>query len=335
MRNVALTLAALTLASTAAAAQAVPAGSWAEEKMFERRVSHDFGSVPRGAQLQHRFTMTNPYAVPLEVTISRISCGCVTATPSVKTLDPRGTGSIDVTMDARRFTGAKLVKVTVTVSSPQYNSTAELKVTANARADIVLNPGAVNFGAVARGTTPTQTIDVEYAGVLDWRASELNLNSAPITASFKEMYRRPGQVGYQVSLTLKADAPAGILKQEVFLKTNDPATPQVPIAMEAVVQAPLTVSPEVLAGISLKVGEGQTRRVVVRGNRPFRILSVDGLGEGVTVVNPLPSAAATVQIVTFKYQPTEAGEFKRQLQIKTDLQDEAVTVKVDGTVAAP
>src|SRR6267378_795383 len=258
MRNVVLTLIALTLASTAARAQTVEVTSWAE-KMFKEGVSHDFGSVPRGAQLVHRFTMTNPYAVPLDVTVTRVSCGCVTATPSVKALDPKGTGHIDVTMDARRFTGAKLVKVSVTVSSPQYNSTAELKVTANARADIVLNPGSVNFGAVARGATPTQTVDVEYAGVLDWRASEINLNSAPVTASYKELYRRPGQVGYQVSLTLKADAPAGILKQELFLKTNGPATPQVPIAMEAVVQAPLTVSPEVLAALSFKVGEEQTR----------------------------------------------------------------------------
>src|SRR2546423_15301678 len=107
MRNAVLTLVTLTLASTAAPAQTVEVRSWAE-KMFKDGVSHDFGSVPRGAQLQHRFTMTNPYAVPLEVTITRISCGCVTATATTKTLDPKGTGDIDVTMDARRFTGAKL-----------------------------------------------------------------------------------------------------------------------------------------------------------------------------------------------------------------------------------
>jgi hypothetical protein len=29
---------------------------------------HDFGSVPRGAQLHHDFVMTNIYAVPIEIT---------------------------------------------------------------------------------------------------------------------------------------------------------------------------------------------------------------------------------------------------------------------------
>ena len=59
--------------------------------------------------------MTNIYAVPLEITNIRVSCGCLTATPVPKVLQPREAGYIEVTMDARRFNGPKTVTVHVTV----------------------------------------------------------------------------------------------------------------------------------------------------------------------------------------------------------------------------
>src|SRR5205807_1071802 len=93
------------------------------------------------------------------------------------------------------------------------------------------------------GQTPTQTLDVEYAGGLDWRVTELDAHKAPYTAHFKELYRQPGQVGYRVTITLKPDAPPGNQRHELYLKTNDPASPHVPILVEAMVQASLSVFP--------------------------------------------------------------------------------------------
>ena len=40
---------------------------WAK-KLFKEQTAHDFGTVARGAQLYHRFPVTNIYAVPLEIT---------------------------------------------------------------------------------------------------------------------------------------------------------------------------------------------------------------------------------------------------------------------------
>ena len=66
---------------------------------------------------------------------------------------------------------------------------------------IVFNPGQVNFGVVPRGQSPTQSVDVEYAGALDWRVSEIIGSAAPLTVDLKEFERRPGYVGYRVSVT--------------------------------------------------------------------------------------------------------------------------------------
>src|SRR5688500_17063790 len=101
-----------------AATPAVPAQGWAN-KLFKDQTSHDFGTVARGAQLYHRFPLTNIYAVPLEITNVRVSCGCLTATPSAKVRGPREAGHIDVLMDTRRFNGQKAVTIHVSVG-PTY-----------------------------------------------------------------------------------------------------------------------------------------------------------------------------------------------------------------------
>jgi hypothetical protein len=324
MRKALVSLALVVLTAAPAAAQA-----WAE-KMFKDGLSHDFGTVPRGAELFHRFTLTNIYAVRMEITNVNSGCGCVTATPAKRILEPRESTTIDLTMDARRFTGPKTVTVRVSVG-PEYVSTAELKVTANSRADVVFNPGQVNFGSVAQGQAAEQTLDVEYAGTLNWTVSDAVVGKdQPLQATAAEWYRRPGQVGYKVKVTLKADAPVGALREYVYLKTNDPAGATVPVLVEATVQPALTVTPSALNLGAVKAGEALTRRVVLRGGKPFRVLSVEG-GDGVAAAD-LAATPAAVQTVTLKCQFGQTGDLKRVLKIKTDLQEAPVVVVVEGSV---
>lgn len=305
--------------------------AWAE-KMFKDGMNHDFGSVPRGAQLSHRFVITNIYAVRMEITSIKSGCGCVSATSPKRVLEPRESTTIDVTMDARRFTGPKTVGITVTVG-PDFISSAQLRVSANSRADIVFNPGQVSFGTVTRGQQASQVIDVEYAGVLDWQVTEASAKDLPVEVSLNELYRRPGQVGYRVRVTLKPDAPVGVLKGDLFLKTNDPASPLLPVLVDGVIQSNLTVAPATLSLGVVKIGETQRRRVVVRGNKPFRVLGVEGLGEGMSL-DPSPSTApAPVQVVSFKCVFRKAGDFKNEVKIKTDMQDAPVVVTIDGSAA--
>ncbi|HTU91812.1 MAG TPA: DUF1573 domain-containing protein [Gemmataceae bacterium] len=305
--------------------------AWAE-KLFKEGVSHDFGSVPRGAQLSHRFVITNIYAVRMEITSIKSGCGCVSALSAKRVLEPRESTTIDVTMDARRFTGLKTVGITVTVG-PDFISSAQLRVSANSRADIVFNPGQVSFGTVTRGQQASQVVDVEYAGVLDWQVTEASVKDLPVEVSLNELYRRPGQVGYRVRVTLKANAPLGTLKGDLFLKTNDPASPLLPVLVEGVIQSNLTVSPTALSLGAVKIGETLTRRVVVRGNKPFRILGVEGLGDGMQLDPPPSAAPSPVQVVSFKCVFRKAGDFKHEVKIKTDLQDAPVMVTIDGSAA--
>jgi hypothetical protein len=322
MRRVLLALLVLILGAASAPAQQ----AWAE-KMFKDGTTHDFGTVARGAQLYHRFAITNIYAVPMQILDLKTSCGCTTATPSTKLLQPREVGYLDVVMDGKRFSGQKVIRINVTVG-PDYTSTAELKVSANSRADVVFNPGQVSFGVVNAGESPVQALEVEYAGVLAWKVESVDTNGAPYEVALEEWYRKPGQVGYRVRFTLKKDASVGSLKHEVFLKTNDPAAPLVPVLVEANVQAALTVSPST---VSIVVTE--TKRVAVRGVKPFRVLAVEGTEDGLSLASPLPAEPKMAHVLEFRCDAAKPGVVRRNLLIKTDAQERPIklTVETNGT----
>lgn len=316
------TLLALVGLCQPAAAQTT---AWAD-KLFAGDLLHDFGVVPRGTQLKYSFKMTNLYKVPLEITSVRVSCGCLTVKESTKVLQPNETALLHMNMDGTRFSGYKKILVYVTVG-PEYVSTATLTVIANARLDVVLNPGEIDFGVIHRGQNPTKFIDVEYAGSLPWAVSEIVKNStAPFDLKVEDLKR--ANRGYRIHATVKGDAAAGAFKQEVIVKTNDPTSPTLTFNVLGNIQATLSVQPELLNLTGVKVGATESKKILVRGTRPFRILGIDGQGDGITAVSQ--DREATTQIVEIRFQPPRTGDMRKQLVIRTDLDNEAVTVTVQG-----
>lgn len=327
MRKAVAALFALTLVCQSAAAQTT---AWAD-KLFGGDTVHDFGTVPRGAQSKYSFKITNIYKVPLEISNIRVTCGCLTATPSTKILQPNETAYLHINMDGTRYQGYKSIKIFVTVG-PEYISTATLSVSANARSDVVFNPGEVDFGLVHRGHAATRHIDVEYAGSMGqaWAVSEIVKNAgAPFELKVEELRTQRGFKGYRIAATLKPDAAAGAFKQEIVLKTNDPSSPVLTFSVLGNIQATLNVAPAAINLASVKVGEMETRKVVVSGSRPFRIVAIAGQGDGITALVPAREAAA--QIVEIRFQPTKAGDMKKQLLIRTNLDNESVAVTIEAS----
>jgi hypothetical protein len=298
-------LATAVLATWTAAA---PAQGWAE-KMFTSGTSHDFGTVPRGSTSVHRFKITNIYAVPMDITNLKPSCGCVSANAAKLTLAPREESYIEVRMDGRRYTGLKTVTVLVTVG-PRFVSTAQLKISANGRSDVVFNPGEVNFGLVSQGSTPSRTVDVEYAGTLPWQVTEVQSSDAAFKVTASELYRKVGRVGYRLTVALKKDAPAGILKNEIVLKTNDPASPTVPLLVEGIIQSSL---------------------IVVRSATPFKVSKVDPGAEGVELAKELSGDEKAVHLIELKLKPGKVGPFRWTVLIQTSAQAAPLSVVVDGS----
>jgi hypothetical protein len=238
-------------------------------------------------------------------------------------------------MDTAKFTNAKTVHVYVSVGSEQYGSSAELKVTAFSRQDVVFNPGEVRFGSVNVGEGAEKKIDVEYAGGLakQWKVSDIVTNDAPVTASFEEWYRRGDKVGYHITLKLKKDAPVGLLRQQIYMQTNEKTNSLVPLFFEATVQAALEASSTEFQLANGRVGVEVEQKVVLRAAKPFTVTKVAGADDELIVAGDLSKQTpAKVQVVAFKCKPAKAGAFKKQFTIQTTAQEKAMTVKVEGNV---
>ena len=215
---------------TAAAARA-----WAE-KMFTAGRSKDFGPVPFGTQLSHRFEITNLHETAVEITGLRLSCGCVQAAAGKRVLQPGEKTTIDVSFDTRQFTGPSTQTIRVGFG-PNPRTACLLKVSAVSQTDVVFKPGWVSLGTVPHGQTAAQSIDVEYRGARDWRIEEVIVaEDLPFEATLSAPVRQSGKVGYRLTVALKENAPPGKIRDYLYLKTNQADVPPVPVPVAATVQ---------------------------------------------------------------------------------------------------
>lgn len=298
------------------------AENWPDTLFAER--SHDFGPVPRGGIVRHPFVLSNRLTVPIQVLGLRVSCGCTSGTASVTMIPPGKTAIIEAQMDTRNFVGRKVTTLFVSVMAGGAQSEIGLGVSTLILSDVVLNPGAVDFGTVARGQAPAMALTIERIGKPDWKIVKMVSASKAINASLQETRRINGQVGYRLDVSLKGEAPGGVVRDEIRLVTNDPETPGIPVLVTAMIQGDLSATPSLLPLGNVASAAGVQGRYIVRGSRPFAITRIEGSGEGFEL-KPADATRKPLHVLTLTYNPargTSRGDLVRTFRIVTDLPGE-------------
>lgn len=322
---IALALSLSLLTETASAQE------WAQ-KMFSES-SHDFGKVARGADVSHRFKVTNLYKETVHISNVRTTCGCsIPKQPEVTTLKSLESTFIEVELNTRKFTHKKESNLVVTFDKPFF-AEVKLPLKAYIRTDVVLTPGGANFGAVDLGAGATTTVDVAYAGRDDWQLRDVKIGNPNLDAKVTEVSRGNGQVKYRIDMYLKPSTPLGTLREEVMLVTND-ATPMVPMLVTARVEADITVAtPDVSMG-TLTPGNNKTVNVVIRGKKPFMINKVECESDKELFQVRLPTSARMVHIIPLTVTPPrDPGPFSEKFTVTIDGRDEPVSFTAHGTIA--
>jgi hypothetical protein len=302
-------------------------------------IQHNFGEVPHGTLCTHRFTITNIYDVPMQITEVRKSCTCLDYVPMNRMLQPNETAEFTVTMNTGKFVGVNAQTFYVTFG-PKYVSTAVIRVQATSRTDVSISPpGSVSFGAIPLGTRPSQSITIKYSGrSRDWKLTEISPVQGPFEVKLTEVSRGGplrGGAEYQVDVTIKPNAPPGPINEPLNIKTNDTAHPVVQVMVTGSISAPLELAPHKVRFESVPVGQSVGQQVLVRAAKPFRIVGVEGTGEGVTAELPAVTAPLQIQVLTIKFDPTAAGTVTRQLRIRTDLDGGTATLPVEAEAVKP
>ncbi|NLY00758.1 MAG: DUF1573 domain-containing protein [Rhodopirellula sp.] len=304
---------------------------WAT-KMFETR-EHDFGTIARGAKAEFEFVLSNIYLEDVHVASVRSSCGCTSVSiknPLLKTYEK---GAIVAAVNSRSFYGRKGATITVTIDKPFY-AEVQLHVTSYIRSDVVVQPGSVQFGSVSQGSPAESKVAIHYAGRSDWRILEVRSADPNLSGEVVETSRSNGEVTYELLVHLDSDAPTGYLNDHLVLVTNDNNSMQVPVLVEGKIESSVAVSPTSLFMGIVQPGEKVTRPLVIRGAKPFRVLSVhcdDSSFEFDTSGETQPKMIHVIP-VTF-VAGADAGKISKLIRVETDLGESLPDLSAYAVVA--
>ena len=307
----------LSLGMAAAVAAPAQGQDWARE-MF-KQTEHDFGTIARGAKAEYRFSFQNIWEEDVHVQSVSSSCGCTTPAVSKATLKKFETADIVATIDTRNHIGQKEATVTVRFDQP-FAAEVRLKVSCNIRGDVVVQPGVIQFDAVPQGDGAARKVQVLYAGQPGWKIAAVEVaNTSPLEVDAKEIKRTASEVSYDLTVTLKKNAPVGPFKEQIVLLTNDPdaRTARVPVPIEGSVVASITLAPSPLWVGVLAPGGTATKHLVVRSKAPFHVLQVHCPDPRFTFNRP--DAARSLQMIEVNFTAGDAtGDVTQKITVETD-----------------
>ena len=310
-RIIALALPLLLAISSQASAQ-----DWAK-KMFEV-TKHEFGTVARGSTQEHRFQLKNIYKEDVHIAGVESSCGCTTPKITKETLKTFETSEIIAVFNTRSFLGSKAATLTVKIDKPYY-AEVQLTVDGYIRSDVVFDPGLVEFGTLDAGEGGVTKVSITYAGRGDWKIEDVLSANRNFEVELEETYRGGGRVKYDMTVRLKPEAPVGYIHDQLVIVTDDSSIKKVSVPVEGQVLSPMTVSPASLFLGVLKPGESVTKRIVVRGKKPFRILQVNCSHPSITVGTPSADSKVLHFLPVVYIAGNETGHVVDTIEIITDL----------------
>jgi len=309
------------------------AQQWAE-KMFEN-TRHDFGTVARGAKSEYRFVLSNLYLEDVHIAGVRSSCGCTSVRIEKPLLKTYEKGAIVAHVNTDRFMGHKGATITVTFDKP-YRAQVQLHVTSNIRSDVVFEPGSVQFGPVDQGIPGEKRVKVTYSGRSNWEIVDVTSTNPHFSVRMEAVKARQGQVIYELFVRLDGQTPPGYLNESLMLATNDPQMRQVPLAVEGIVQAGISVTPASLFMGVLQPGQKVTKQLVVRSKKPFRVLSVtcDENGDCFVFDPSTDTSPKPIHLIPVTFVAgDEPGKVLRKIRIETDLENASPELSAYAVVA--
>jgi len=321
------------------------------QKMFEV-TELKFGSVAKGADAVLQIKVKNIYKEDIHITNLSTGCGCVKWVETTRTdpppeqyplVIPSGHQRyISLQLDTIRYEGERKSKAMVTLLDPVHSvsTLVEFPVSAYIRRDIVITPGAVNFGTVELGQGATRKVEIHYAGRPDWQLTNARASNPHVSVTLQEVSRGNGLVNYDVNVTLKPEAAVGVVRDQIVMETDDVNHPRVTLLVEGRVEPDIAIT-ELQFG-ALTAGQTKTLNVVIRGKKPFK---VEELYREKKETSRIPDDAfkvtlnkttATFHSLPIKFTvPDVPGVFDEEFFAKIEDRPQPVPFRVRGRILAP
>lgn len=337
----------LAVAALAILAAAVPvnaqsyssSNSWAM-KMFNETggvTSRNFGDLALHSEAEQRFQFRNIYSEDVVILSAQSSCSCTNVSVPKKVIKSGEIGEIVARVDTsgKVHVGKRKVTITVHFSRPRA-AEVQLHISAMIRADVVFDPGVVEFGSVGQGVPVTKTVYLQYNGQLaNWQLVDMKKNSPSIRAEAKVVSRNGNRKTYKVDVQLLPTAEPGYISDLLRFTSNEAGSPSIFVPVHGQVISALSVKPTYLQFGVIHRNESTTRNLVVRGSMPFQIQSVSSDDPRIKFKTAKQESTVHVVPITLTTSANETlGEFQKNIKIKTTIAElPALDIPVFGIVS--
>ncbi len=226
----------------------------------------DLGTVPNSANSRHPFKIKNNGKASLHIREVKASCACTVGhlPEGGLTIPPMGEGIMDIEIVPTRIQGFEARRTLTLFTNDPHRLTLEIGVTSHVDPEFTLEPIELNFGDVTKGSTPSLTMVLKQIQDAPVEVKELNtfghtkrdskegiaLAAQADDFNFTVVKRpentwaTPGKVEYDLTVALSPTIAAGSLEgKRVYVVTNVPRLPVVPIVLHGNIIAPYTLDP--------------------------------------------------------------------------------------------
>lgn len=230
----------------------------------------DFGAVTKGEVIKADFKIRNTGSAPLEITQVRPTCGCTVAKHD-RLIAPGATGTIHAEVETAAFSGPNSKAILVFSNDPD-NPQVNLIVKFDSRAFVEVFPKPLLSFNVLQGEPATDKVVVATADGSPLRITGADTGGGPFKVAYRELPDKErvanlkGQQ-WEVSVTVPAEAPQGMLNQKITLKTSNPKAPEVSVSVSGIVRPIIQVVPGEVNFGTVQATAAVGRNVVLISNR--------------------------------------------------------------------
>jgi hypothetical protein len=259
--RVVVLLAALALGGPARAEDARP-------RLVVAEPVYDFGTVERGARIDHTFRLPNRGTASLLVDHVKSSCGCTVAVLSESVVPPNDEARVAVTLDTAGLAGRATKTINVYTNDPDQPIVG-LSLVGQVMTDFVLTPRPLYLGRIRRGERVRREV-VVAPGRPDatYTVERVERTNPALRARLEPRQDGPGQ---RLVVELDPDTPLGRFNETLTLHTTSPREPTLTLQVFGSVEGDVVVlPPQITFGVTRGgTSPERTLHIRSRGARPL------------------------------------------------------------------
>lgn len=250
---------------------------------------YDWGVVNQETRVSHSFAVRNTGTEVLSIGAIKPGCNCSKAVISSTKIHPSHTAQLEVEY-ATTFTdwGEKMTTVEVQSNDPD-EPVVLVTIKGTVVSNIPVRPQVIKLGNIVGNEKVVRKLEVYDWGIGQLKVKKVSTSSPQIVARLASQVQGQKAV---IRVEVQPQIPRGDLKEQIFIDTNHPETPQISVYIRATVTGSIRVFPSRFFLGILQRGKPISQSVAVtqHGKQDLKITHVEANSTGMdvkfTVIEP-------------------------------------------------